>query len=88
MKRPLLESEKNYITCTAMMTMVGIAMMYLGKNTGGLIILTIAAVFACMTAVMIIKNSRDEELVARLKEQKALADRARAKAKEKEEAKK
>ncbi len=86
--RPLLESEKNYITCTVMMALVGVAMLYLGKSTGAMIIFAIAICFGCMTAVMIVKNNADKELVERLIEQKELADQARAKAKEKAEAKK
>lgn len=58
MKRPLLESEKNFLKCAFIMLVVGISLIALGKQSGGIICIAIAAVFAVVAIYMIVKENK------------------------------
>jgi len=56
MKRPLLETEKNFIKCAVMMLLIGIGFFALGKNTFGIGTLLLGVVFGICALVSVVKN--------------------------------
>lgn len=56
MKRPLLESEKNFLKCAFLMLVCSIMFFYMGKTNFGIVCAVIAVVFAVITVVMYVKN--------------------------------
>ncbi len=61
MKRQLLETEKNYLTCTVLMVLIGIALIGIGRESFGIVVLSIAAVFAVMTVLLVAKDIKEEK---------------------------
>lgn len=56
MKRPLLESEKNFIKCAILMVIVGICLMAMGKTTLGIGCIGTGIIFAVIAVMMITKG--------------------------------
>lgn len=52
MKRPLLESEKNYIKCAVLMIICGIVFLAMGSGLGGGICISLGVFFAIATVYM------------------------------------
>ena len=61
MKRPLLETEKNFLQCAVIMLLVGLSMIALGKSTWGIICIVIAVVFVGIAMSMIIKENKNDK---------------------------
>ena len=60
MKRPLLETEKNFLNCGGLMLIAGIGLVMMGKNNIGIGTIALGVVFGICAVVSIIKN-KDEE---------------------------
>ncbi len=60
MKRPLLETEKNFLKCAVLMLIAGIGLLAMGKNNFGIGTIVLGVVFAICAVVSIIKN-KDED---------------------------
>ncbi len=60
MKRPLLETEKNFLKCAGLMLIAGIGLFLLGENSIGIGTIALGVVFGICAVVSIVKN-KDEE---------------------------
>ncbi len=61
MKRPLLETEKNFLKCAGLMLAAGIGLVVLGENSFGIGSIVLGVVFAICATVSIFKNKDDEK---------------------------
>ncbi len=60
MKRPLLETEKNFLKCGVFSLIAGIGLVLLGENGIGIGTIALGIVFGVCAVVSIVKN-KDEE---------------------------
>ena len=60
MKRPLLETEKNFLKCGGLMLIAGIGLIAMGENSIGIGIIVLGVVFGICAVVSVVKN-KDEE---------------------------
>lgn len=61
MKRPLLETEKNFLKCAGLMLVAGIGLVMMGENTFGIGTIVLGVVFAICAVVSIVKDKGDEK---------------------------
>ena len=61
MKRPLLETEKNFLVCAVLMLIAGIGLIMMGENTFGIGTIVLGVVFAICAVVSIVKNKDDKK---------------------------
>lgn len=61
MKRPLLETEKNFLKCAVLMLIAGIGLVILGETSFGVGTIILGIVFAICAVVSIFKNKDSEE---------------------------
>lgn len=60
MKRPLLETEKNFLKCALLMLVAGIGLIILGETSFGVGTIILGVVFAICAVVSIVKNKDSE----------------------------
>ncbi len=60
MNRKLLETEKNFLTCSILMVIVGIALCVIGKVGIGAGTIAVGIVFLVVFFVMVKKNNEEE----------------------------
>ncbi|MBR3598929.1 MAG: hypothetical protein IKL53_03530 [Lachnospiraceae bacterium] len=60
MKRPLLETEKNFLKCALLMLIAGIGLVILGETSFGVGTIILGVVFAICAVVSIFKNKDSE----------------------------
>lgn len=60
MKRPLLETEKNFLKCAGLMLVAGIGLVVMGENSIGIGTIVLGVVFAGCAVVSIFKNKDDK----------------------------
>ena len=60
MKRPLLETEKNFLKCAGLMLVAGIGLVVMGENSVGIGTIVLGVVFAGCAVVSIVKNKDDK----------------------------
>lgn len=56
MKRPLLETEKNFLVCAGLMLVAGIGLVMMGENAFGIGTIGLGVVFGICAVVSIVKN--------------------------------
>lgn len=61
MKRPLLETEKNFFKCAVLMLIAGISLVLMGKNSFGIGTIIFGIIFAICGVVSIVKNKDDKK---------------------------
>ncbi len=61
MKRPLLETEKNFLVCAVLMLIAGIGLIAMGENNFGIGTIVLGVVFAICAVVSIFKNKDDKK---------------------------
>jgi len=61
MKRPLLETEKNFLKCAVLMLIAGIGLIMMGKNNFGIGTIAFGVIFAICAVVSIIKNKDEDD---------------------------
>lgn len=64
MNRKLLETEKNFLTCSILMIIVGIVLCVIGKVALGVGTIVIGIVFLVVFFVMVKKNNEEENAKA------------------------
>ncbi|MBE5933493.1 MAG: hypothetical protein E7263_08755 [Lachnospiraceae bacterium] len=61
MKRPLLETEKNFLVCAGLMLVAGVGLVMMGENSFGIGTIVLGVVFGICTVVSIVKNKDDKK---------------------------
>ena len=56
MKRPLLETEKNFLVCAGLMLVAGIGLVMMGENAFGIGTIVLGVVFGICAVISIVKN--------------------------------
>lgn len=59
MKRPLLESEKNYLKCAVLIILVGCGLWAMGKQTEAIICIVLGVLFAASAIAMYLTSDHE-----------------------------
>lgn len=59
MKRPLLESEKNYLKCAVLIILVGCGLWAMGKQTEAIICIVLGVLFAASAVAMYVTSDHE-----------------------------